>query len=174
MTEHDDNVVPFPRGQFEKARNEHESALDVLPVRVDRGTKLRCQHERSTVNEADRTVTCRDCDAVLDPIHVLARLAGNREYLVNHGRMLRREATYLQTRVDDLERQEKNLKARLRRAEHPALKEARLALGEAEKVLWDVQAKIAFDPTLRDRTTAAWSRIRRAAEALKPSKVSAS
>lgn len=169
--EHDAEVIPFPRGQFERTANERESRLDTLPVRPEHRSKSKCDHARSWVNEADRTVECRDCGVALDPIRVLAKLADRREWLVRDGMMLRNEATHLRTLVEKLKRDEKNAKARLRNAEHPATKEARLAMGEAEKVLWDARGKLAFDPTLEARCSAAWSRLRRAAEALKPARV---
>jgi hypothetical protein len=140
----EDNLVPFPRGQFEKRQNEREAAFDEEPVRIERGVRT-CNHDRSTVNEQARTLTCRDCGVALDPIYVLSRLA--------------------------LKRQEKNTKARLRNAQHPALKDARQALSEAQKVLLEAERKLAFDPPLQERVRTTWGKCSRAYDALRPSRV---
>jgi chromosome segregation ATPase len=166
----EDNLVPFPRGQFEKRQNEREAAFDEEPVRIERGVRT-CNHDRSTVNEQARTLTCRDCGVALDPIYVLSRLALNREHLISRGRRLRDEVDHLQERADDLKRQEKNTKARLRNAQHPALKDARQALSEAQKVLLEAERKLAFDPPLQERVRTTWGKCSRAYDALRPSRV---
>jgi hypothetical protein len=173
VSDYDADVIPFPRGQFEKRRNERESLLDERPVRAKRGSLRACHHDQSVVDEAARTVLCRACGVALDPVAVLARIAHNREGLVHRGMMLRAEAEHLQKRVDDLGRKEKNLKARLRRAEHPALKEARQTLVAAEKVLWEAHSKLAFDPTLSEKVMHVWSTCRRVADKLRPTNIAA-
>jgi hypothetical protein len=121
MSDSDDgwnqNVVPFPRGQFERGHNERDAALEELPVR-SKHTALTCHHRQhgSFVDEGARVVTCRGCGVVLDPIEVLAWLARDREWLVNQGRGLRNERDHLQRQVDELKRQERNAKSRIRRA----------------------------------------------------------
>lgn len=167
VAEQDATVIPFPLGQFERAANERESELDQLAVRTKRDPQP-CEHQASFVDEQARRVTCRACGVELDPVHVLAKLAGSREYLVRQGRSLRHEAASLQATVDRLKRDERNAKARLRNAEHPALKEARQALGECEKLLWDARGQLGSASPLEPRLMRAWSRARRAAEALRP------
>lgn len=117
MTELGDNVVPFPKGQFERDQNQRIAALDDLPVRTAHvvGACFHNQHG-AWINEGARTVTCRGCDVALDPIEVIAWLARDRENLVLRGRSLRREVDDLTIRVDDLKRAEKNAKSRIRKA----------------------------------------------------------
>lgn len=173
--DYDAEIIPFPKGQFERAHNERESALDEEPVRIERGSKKHCYHHRSMVNEYDRTLICRDCEAPLDPIHVLARLASSRESLILRGRSLRLEVDGLAASVEKLKRDEKNTKARLRNAEHPALKEARLALKEGEAAFWHVSElmlKLGIeesDSKLYQQVINAWGRCTRAANKLRPS-----
>lgn len=139
--DYDANVIPFPRGQFEKRQNEREAALDELPVRLGREPRA-CRHERSTVDAAARTLVCRDCEVSLDPIDVLASLAQRREQLVNTGRMLRSEVDHLRDRVAELERQERNAKSRIKRARTsspyaPAIEEAAKQVGIRRNENWD-------------------------------------
>lgn len=102
LDELDANIIPFPSGPLELRRNRAEAALDTLPVRVGHGDA--CHHERSEVNEAARTVICRDCGVALDPIVVLARLAHNRERLVREGRLLRATVEELHQTLTELRR----------------------------------------------------------------------
>lgn len=138
-------VILFPKGQFEKGMNERESALDELPVRRRREGRACRHHEEHGVfvSTSSRLVTCRGCEVVLDPIEVLDWIAGLRENLVNRGLSLRREADYLQEKVTELERVERNARARIkaarkRRADGDALRVAARALAErAERRNWD-------------------------------------
>lgn len=175
----DADIIPFPKGQFEHQANKRAAALDELPVTVERGSKTKCSHQRSSLNEHDRTVNCRDCGVPLDPIDVLRRLANSREYLVRQGMSLRHEVDSLSKTVEALKRDEKNTKARLRNAEHPTLKEARLSLKEAGDAFWAVQGMMQklgveeSDSKLYQQVISAWQRCRRVADKLRPSQASA-
>lgn len=96
--------------------NEREAALDELPVRTERDKPSDCDHRRTWVNEAARTLTCRDCDCAVDPISTLAQLARNREFYVTQARWLRNDLDRVRRELTDLERQERNAKARIRNA----------------------------------------------------------
>lgn len=146
--ERDDNVVPFPRGQFEKAMNEHESALDQLMVRRADRTREGCDHLRVGVyvSAADRTVTCRGCGVAMDPIAVLDSIAGSREMLVHQGRALRNERDYLRVEVEKLKRAEANAKARIRAArKRLASADEADALENAARHAADTEAAIGWD-----------------------------
>lgn len=116
--EMDAAVIPFPRGAFEKRHNELQAAMDdECPVRLDDriGGCFHRQHGAS-ISPNDRRVRCRGCKTELDPIDVLTWLAGNRERLVRRGFSLRREVEWLEDRVAELKRDERNTKNRLDRA----------------------------------------------------------
>lgn len=114
-TDYDDNVVPFPKSALDRAQNMGEAALAELPV-LQRHAPRACSHERSWVDPHARTVNCRDCGIALDPIDVLTEIAARRERVVYHGRRMRRAADYLEHEVERLKREERNAKARLKRA----------------------------------------------------------
>lgn len=113
--DYDANVVPFPRGQFERSQNARDATLDELAIRTQREPRS-CAHTRSWVDEAARKLKCRDCEVDLDPIDVLATLACRREQLVHHGMRLRSEVEHLSERVEELKREERNAKSRIRNA----------------------------------------------------------
>lgn len=62
----EENVVAF------------EPDRDPAPVRVV-SAKRHCLHRRTAVCRNDRTLTCRDCGAAVDPVECLARLAESYE-----------------------------------------------------------------------------------------------
>lgn len=113
----DDNIIPFPRGQFEVAQNKRESLFDEEPIRSKRDGRS-CWHSQHGVwvDSGTRKVTCRGCGTEMDPIDALAWLASQREQLLSRGLNLRREADDLYVRVEDLKRQERNAKSRIRSA----------------------------------------------------------
>lgn len=113
-----DDVIPFP-GSADYARNRIAAELDELPVRTDRSGSG-CDHRRIFVNEAARTLVCRDCDVPVDPIEALAKIARDRERYVFTRKQLRSDIERLQERLGRLERDEANAKARIRRAEKRA------------------------------------------------------
>jgi hypothetical protein len=93
---------------------DYEAELDELPVRLA-PDPTPCRHERTWLDEPGRRIRCRECDTDLDPIAVLARIAKSRERLVSHAARLRRTVEYLERRVEELTREERNAKARARR-----------------------------------------------------------
>lgn len=132
-----------------------------------------CSHPRATIDMEGRSLSCSECGAVIDPLTWIDTFAREWDGYIWRWKDARRRVKAMEEKVAALERKEKNLKARVRNAEHPALKEARQALAAAEKVLWEAQAKLDFDPTLKQKVTQVWARCRRAAAALHPMKASA-
>jgi len=80
-----------------------------------------CGHWQPVVCESERSVSCKACGAPLDPITVLVRMAKHRERLMFEGQHLRTEINRLAERVDELKREERNLKSRARRRSAKAL-----------------------------------------------------
>ena len=70
-----------------------------------------CSHPRKSVNANKRIVACVQCGAVLDPIDVLFRIAADAENMEWYDRKGDARAK----RVNEHERREKNLRARLKR-----------------------------------------------------------
>lgn len=86
-------------------------------ITIKRGSV--CWHRCPEVNAEQRTVTCPNCGASLDPLTVLVSLARNRESLIFKEKHQRNEINRLQARVEELKREERNVKARLERASRP-------------------------------------------------------
>lgn len=102
-------VVPFPsRDDDERARDEAELQLVYGEDSCAGG------HRRAGVHEPTRRLVCRDCGAELDPFDFLAELARDRERIHGAIRRLKGRREWLEGRVADLERLERNAKARLR------------------------------------------------------------
>lgn len=94
-----------------------EAAHDVerLPSLHQTALGTSCKHPRLGVDAKTRGVSCQDCDAVVDPVDALLKLAERwdryRGSILSH----RKEIGRLQKQLDDLKRQVKNAKAQLRR-----------------------------------------------------------
>lgn len=74
-----------------------------------------CRHDRAQLDEEARRVHCRDCGCELEAFAVLLQLARASERYIRQRDHAAREARQVQQRVQDLKRQERNAKARLRR-----------------------------------------------------------
>ena len=74
-----------------------------------------CLHRRVSVSQRDRLVLCMSCDAVLDPLDVLMDYARKERFFVHSMTALRNKRTHLQKELVELERQRRNLKARVAR-----------------------------------------------------------
>ena len=74
-----------------------------------------CGHYQKTVDRDKRAVTCRKCDAVLDPIAVLLDLAHGWERYAFAFDAAKQKTQQAHDRLDEVLRQERNAKARLRR-----------------------------------------------------------
>lgn len=109
-------VIPLPSADpVNRMNNEREDALDALPVRTKQEHGA-CKHRGTWVSESARTLMCRKCGVPVDPIDALVRLARNREFYANQARWLRGDVERLSREVDELKRQERNAKSRIRSA----------------------------------------------------------
>jgi hypothetical protein len=171
MTDYGD-VRVFPISP-EVAKRLDEADGPDAPVRGVPRIPGACRHERTTLDLASRALTCAECAKVLDPYDWIDRLAREWDVYVYRWKSARVKVRALEKAVADLERKEKNAKARVRNAEHPAAKEARQALRDAAKLLWELldhfgerspQGLAIVDASLRAQTAAA---------ALAPQKIAA-
>lgn len=102
MDRDDDSVIDFAKA---KATIEGPSSLTVRRSRY-------CSHWHVWVDENARTVQCQDCEAMLDAFTVLLGYA----HKERHFAYSRDELRKLGDKVDALTREERNIKARIRRA----------------------------------------------------------
>jgi hypothetical protein len=101
------NVVVFPTRK--------ESIGDDLAITRD-GEQLRCRHEAVWVNEKERTVRCRRCDALLEPFEFIMTLCDQESRYAESVKYLRREEKQRRQNIEKLIQIEKNAKSRIRRA----------------------------------------------------------
>ncbi len=101
------NVVVFP--------SRKESIGDDLAITRD-GEQLRCRHEAVWVNEKERTVRCRRCDALLEPFEFIMTLCNQESRYAENVKYLRREEKQRRQNIEKLIQIEKNAKSRIRRA----------------------------------------------------------
>lgn len=74
------------------------------------------RHTRCELDQDEHRVYCRDCKAEVTAFDALARLADDFERYVTTRRAAAAEVRRLEKRAEDLKREERNTKARLRRA----------------------------------------------------------
>jgi len=72
----------------------------------------RCNHSRIVVDPTMRQVECKDCGAIIDPIHALVQFA-EKERRFQYSR---EEVLRAQERVKDLKVEEKKIKSRIKYA----------------------------------------------------------
>lgn len=111
MDKDSDNVITLvqPKSEEEKLLNV------VITERKSIGQKY-CKHSQTQISEANRTLTCRQCGSILDPFEVILDRARNGENIVFEIKALYAKRDELREAVANLEREEKNAKARLRSA----------------------------------------------------------
>lgn len=88
---------------------------DDLPLRKQHGKP--CAHRLAWLNHEQRELRCRNCDALLDPFDFLVKLANDADHWVKTRKKAERQAHEAKARLEDLLRQEKNARARIRRLE---------------------------------------------------------
>uniref|UniRef100_A0A7M2QPI8 Uncharacterized protein n=1 Tax=feces metagenome TaxID=1861841 RepID=A0A7M2QPI8_9ZZZZ len=76
----------------------------------------RCPHPRTFIDEPQSRFYCDVCKSELDPFEYILECAKKARHVVNEIMQLRQRADELRTAVANLEREEKNAKARLRAA----------------------------------------------------------
>lgn len=105
-----EKIVAFP--------TRDNSALDMAGLVHVRGEL--CRHPQILVNEKQRTIVCKTCGSCMDPFGYLLDIAHRRTILAGNVDALRKEERYRRDNIAKLIKLERNIKARIRRAENNA------------------------------------------------------
>lgn len=82
---------------------------------VVHGRGRECRHEKIAVHAESRTVSCRNCDAVLDPFDALLRFSQQFDHLVIWWQEAQRKKGTELKRVEGLKKEASRLQATIRR-----------------------------------------------------------
>lgn len=129
MDEPKDNIVPLVQ-----PRRDEEKLLNIIVTERKEYAQKRCKHGAVIVEEAERILRCTQCGIVLDPFEHILAVAYAGESIVTEITKLYERRDELREAVTNLEREEKNAKARLR--------SARTAIAFAENDLKNVEEGI--------------------------------
>jgi hypothetical protein len=77
------------------------------------GEEVICRHRSIEVGSYDREVRCQNCHAQLDPVDIIIQYAREERHL----EVFKTKAGSIEKRIYDLEKQERNIKARIKNAE---------------------------------------------------------
>ncbi|EBB1398607.1 hypothetical protein NEJ09_002473 [Salmonella enterica] len=124
-----DNVVSLKQPQ-----RDEEKLLNIVVTNRKEYAQKRCKHGAVIVEEAERVLRCTQCGIVLDPFEHILSVAYAGEAVVTEITKLYQRRDELRESVANLEREEKNVKARLR--------SARTAIAFAENDLKNVEDRI--------------------------------
>lgn len=111
MDEPKDNIVPLVQ-----PRRDEEKLLNIIVTDRKEYAQKRCKHGAVIVEEAERVLRCTQCGIVLDPFEYILACAYNGEMVVTEIAKLHERRDELREAVANLEREERNAKARLRSA----------------------------------------------------------
>lgn len=111
MKNDSDNVITLVQ-----PKSEEEKLLNVVITDKKSTGQKYCKHNQTQISEANRTLICRQCGSMLDPFEVILDRARNGENIVSEIKSLYAKRDELRQAVANLEREEKNAKARLRAA----------------------------------------------------------
>ncbi len=92
------------------------------PVKVDRtdGMKRYCDHPTLIIHEHDRSLQCGSCGAALDPFDYLLKSGLRLQRAWDSHRAVSHKCREIQKGIEDLKREEKRLKASIRRCRDKA------------------------------------------------------
>ena len=86
------------------------------PFTIEASPRDFCQHQRVVLDEHNRTVRCAQCSKVLDPFDFLKNEVRGIQSAWESHRKVTAMVRELQTRVGELQSEEKRLKARIKTA----------------------------------------------------------
>ncbi|HCL5343528.1 TPA: hypothetical protein N2G31_001454 [Salmonella enterica] len=111
MDDNSDNII-----HLVQPKSDEEKLLNVsIADRKSTGQKY-CKHSQTQISEVNRILICLQCGSMLDPFDVILERARNAENIVFEIKRLYAKREELRESVANLEREEKNAKARLRSA----------------------------------------------------------
>lgn len=111
MDDNSDNVIPLVQPGRDEAK-----LLNVTVSDRKEYNQQRCKHRAIEVCETDRVIRCTRCGCVVDAFDHILQVATDAEHIVTEIEQLHRRRDELRESVANLEREEKNAKARLRSA----------------------------------------------------------
>lgn len=111
MDDVSDNIIPLIQPKREEAK-----LLNVTVTDRKEYVQQRCKHRAIEVCETDRVIRCTRCGIVVDAFEHILQVATDGEHVVTEIEQLHRRRDELRESVANLEREEKNAKARLRSA----------------------------------------------------------
>lgn len=106
-----DNIVPLIQPKRDEAKLLNVTVSD----RKEYGQQV-CKHRAIEVCEIDRVIRCTRCGSAVDAFEHILQVANDGEHIVTEIEQLHRRRDELRESVANLEREEKNAKARLRAA----------------------------------------------------------
>jgi len=101
----DDKVLQFPGG----------SELPEMTLTAQRDRTLFCKHDKLTLNEHDRTMSCVGCGAALDPFNYLLSNALHLQRAWQDHGVVKKELTELIDRVSELKKEKQRLTGQVAR-----------------------------------------------------------
>lgn len=111
MDDSSDNIIPLVQPRRDEAK-----LLNVIVSDRKEYAQQRCKHRAIEVCETDRIIRCTTCGCVVDAFEHILQVATDAEHIVTEIEQLHRRRDELRESVANLEREEKNAKARLRSA----------------------------------------------------------
>lgn len=105
------NVIPLVQ-----PKRDEENLLNVTVTDRKEYLQQRCKHRAVEVDEQHRVIKCLQCNCMVDPFEYVLRCAVDGEAVVREITQLHHRRNELREAVGNLEREEKNAKARLRSA----------------------------------------------------------
>lgn len=101
-------VFSFPSRELSEKEN--------LPLLPEFAEKRFCHHDIAWVNEKERQIRCRRCEAILDPFDYMLSIANQDAQLADTVKYLRREEKQRRQNIEKLIQIERNAKSRIRKA----------------------------------------------------------
>lgn len=111
MDKDSDNVITLVQPKRDEDKLLNTTVIDRKDYR-----QQHCKHRAVEVDEQGRMIKCLQCGCAVDPFEYVLRCADDGEAVVKEIKQLHHRRDELREAVSNLEREEKNAKARLRSA----------------------------------------------------------